>query len=93
MWTKELYWRSCGVFFEGGRTGTAWIHGFTPTFAQIAADRPRTGLMGQNHKGVSSTFVNPIIKPVKNVAIAWKNIPILSPIPSLILETSLKEQC
>jgi hypothetical protein len=36
--------------------------------------------------------VNPIIKPPKNVAIAWKNIPILSPIPSLILETSLKEK-
>lgn len=64
----------------------------SPTFAQMPADSPRTGLMAKITRVSFQPRVNPIIKPPKNVAIAWKSIPILSPIPSLILETSLKEE-
>lgn len=41
----------------------------SPTFAQIAADRPRTGLMARITRVSFQPRVNPTIKPVKNVAI------------------------
>ena len=66
-----FYWRRCGVFFEDGDSLIAWIHrGFTPTFAQIAADRPTTGLIARITRVSFQPFVNPIIKLVKNVAVA-----------------------
>lgn len=64
---------------------------FLPTFAQIAEEKPRTGLNAKITSVNFQPFVKPTINPVKNVATAWKNIPIFSPIPSLILEMSLEK--
>lgn len=61
------------------------------TFAQIAAESPRIGLMAIITRVSFQPLMNPTMNPAKNVATAWKNIPTLSPIPSLILEMSLKK--
>lgn len=61
------------------------------TFAQTAVESPKMGLMAMITRVSFQPLMNPTMNPAKNVAIAWKNIPTLSPIPSLILEMSLKK--
>lgn len=63
-----------------------------PTFAQMAAESPRTGLTASITRVNFHPLMRPTINPATKVVTDWTSNPILSPIPSLILETSLKNK-
>lgn len=64
----------------------------SPTLAHIADDSPIRGVTAKITRVNFQPRINPTTKPAKNDVMEWKNIPILSPIPSLILKTSLKQK-
>lgn len=58
----------------------------------MAAESPRTGLTASITRVNFHPLMRPTTNPATKVVTDWKSNPILSPIPSLILETSLKNK-
>ena len=51
-----FYWRSCGVFFEGGDSLIAWIHRLHTYLCPDSSWQAKNRTDGQNHKGELPTF-------------------------------------
>ena len=56
MTETAFYWRSCGVFFEGGDSLIAWIHRLHTYLCPDSSWQAKNRTDGQNHKGELPTF-------------------------------------